>query len=102
MPHGKHGFPVKMQSVPAGPVRQRSSVSLARAQFAYLVPSPGVRRTFARQLARALVLAIQTKRDCSPRASTAVLAHAAATASAALTAKTAALKKATAMRCDFI
>ncbi len=32
--HGRQGVPVKMQTVPAPPVRQRSSVFCARAQFA--------------------------------------------------------------------
>ena len=73
-----------MHSVPAGPVRQRSSVLLARAQLAYLGPRPGVRRTFARQLARALALAIQMNRDCSPRASTLAPAQVAAAAGNAI------------------
>ena len=32
--YGKQGVPVKMQTVPAGPVRHRSSVFSARAQLA--------------------------------------------------------------------
>ncbi len=34
MTYGRHGVPVKMHTVPAGPVRQRSTVFCARAQLA--------------------------------------------------------------------
>lgn len=60
------GVPVKEQSVPDGPVAQRSSVFSARAQLAYAASSPGMRRTLLRQFARAFALASQTYRDGSP------------------------------------
>lgn len=63
MPHadqGEQGVPVKMHKLLAGPVRQRSSVFCARAQFAKFGPSPEVARTFARQFALAFVFASQT------------------------------------------